>query len=151
MAINVLLYFQYLFIFFQVPLCVIYSIFFLLLGPHRWHMEVPRLAAESELTLTAYVTDTAMLDVSCIWFLHCSLGQCQIRNPLSEARDRTCIFTDTSQVLNPLSKWELLHYYFYIVMINSVSFAPQCLVDLLCTDSKLNKRSISSFCLIMTM
>ena len=29
-------------------------------------MEVPRLAAESELTLTAYVTDTAMLDVSCI-------------------------------------------------------------------------------------
>ena len=35
--------------------------------------------------------------------LCCSLEQCQILNPLSEARDRICILMDISQVLNPLS------------------------------------------------
>ena len=35
--------------------------------------------------------------------LHHSSRQCQILNPLGEARDQTCILMDTSQVLNPLS------------------------------------------------
>ena len=39
--------------------------------------------------------------------LNCNLchssRQCQILNPLSEARDQTFILMDTSQVLNPLS------------------------------------------------
>ena len=40
------------------------SIFFLFffLGLHLWHMEVPRLGAESELWLLAYTTATATLD-----------------------------------------------------------------------------------------
>ena len=66
-------------------------------------MEVPRLWIESELQLWAYTTATATRDLSHICGLHHSLWQCQILNPLSEARYQTCILVDTSQVLNPLS------------------------------------------------
>ena len=60
-------------------------------------MEVPRL--ESELQLLAYATATATQDPSCIWDLHHSLQQCQILNPLSEARDQASILINTSRVL----------------------------------------------------
>ena len=33
--------------------------FYLFIGPHLWHMEVPRLGIESELQLPAYATATA--------------------------------------------------------------------------------------------
>ena len=51
---------------------------FCFLGPHVWHMEVPRLGVESELLLPAYTTATAM------WIL----------NPLSKVRDQTRVLTD---------------------------------------------------------
>ena len=79
----------------------LYSIFFLVLlisffflvflGPHPWHMEVPRLGVESELQLPAYTTATEMPDLSCVCDLHHSSWQHRIFNPLSNARDRTCI------------------------------------------------------------
>ena len=68
---------------------------FCFLGLHLWHMEVPRLGAESELHLLAYTTATAMRDSSCI----CS-QQRQILKPLNEARDWTWILMDTSWVCN---------------------------------------------------
>ena len=37
-------------------------------------------------------------DLSCVFDLHQSLWQCQILNPLSEARDRTLVLMHTSQV-----------------------------------------------------
>ena len=37
---------------------------FVFLGPHLWHMEVPRLGVETELLLPAYTTTTAMQDPS---------------------------------------------------------------------------------------
>ena len=49
--------------------------FFVFLGPHLWHMEVPRLGVESELQLLTYTTAIAMPDPSCICELHCSLRQ----------------------------------------------------------------------------
>ena len=61
-------------------------------------MEGPRLGVKLELQLPAYVTVTAMLDLSCIWDLHHSSAQRQILNPLSEARDQTRIPMDTSWV-----------------------------------------------------
>ena len=73
---------------------------FFFLGPHPWHMEVPRLGAESELQLPGYATATATLDLSCLWNLHHSSWQCWIFNALSEARDQTHILMDTSQVHN---------------------------------------------------
>ena len=62
-----------------------------------------RPGVESELQLPAYATATAIPDLSLICNLHRSLWQCRILNPLSESRDRTHIFVDTSPVLNPLS------------------------------------------------
>ena len=46
---------------------------------------------------------TATMDPRCICDLHHSLWQCQVLNPLSEARDQTHILIDTSHVLNQLS------------------------------------------------
>ena len=54
-----------------------------------WHMEVPRLGVEWELQLLAYATATV------VWDLRCNLGQLGILNPLSKARDQTCILADT--------------------------------------------------------
>ena len=68
------------------------------LGPHLWHMEVPRIGVESELQLPAYTTATATRDPSCIFDLQHSSQQHQILNPLSEARDRTCVLMDTKEV-----------------------------------------------------
>ena len=50
-------------------------------------MEVSRLGVESELQLPAYTTTTATQDPSRICKLHHNTRQCQILNPLSEARD----------------------------------------------------------------
>ena len=61
--------------------------FFGFLGLHSWHMEVPQLGVESELQLLAYATASAPWDPSHIFDLHHSSWQCQILNPLSEARD----------------------------------------------------------------
>ena len=47
--------------------------------------EVPRLGVQSELQLPAYTT--AKQDLSCFCNLHHTSWQCQILNPLSEARD----------------------------------------------------------------
>ena len=64
-------------------------------------MEIPRLEAESDLQLPDYTT--AMWDLSHVCDLHHRSWQCQIPNPLSEARNQTCILMDTSQVWNSLS------------------------------------------------
>ena len=66
-------------------------------------MEVSRLGAESGLQLPAYASAMAMPDLSHVCDLHHSSQQRQILNPLSEAKDQTCILMDTSQVHNPLS------------------------------------------------
>ena len=47
------------------------------LGPHPWHMEVPRLGIDLELQLLAYTTATATQDP-----------------PLSEAKNRTHVLMD---------------------------------------------------------
>ena len=78
----------------------IFILFFCFIGPHPQHMKVPRLGVKSELQLLAYTTATAMWDPCCIFSLYHSSWQHQILNLLSEARDRTPIFMDTSQVHN---------------------------------------------------
>ena len=42
------------------PLIYYIFIYLVLLGPHMWHMEVPRLGVKSELQLLTYTTATAM-------------------------------------------------------------------------------------------
>ena len=67
------------------------------LGLHPWHTEAPRQGAESELQLPAYATATATGYLSRIFHLHHSSQQRRSLNPLSEARNRTRIFMDTSR------------------------------------------------------
>jgi len=68
--------------------------FFFFLGPHLWHMEVPRLGVNLELQLPAYTTATMIPDPSHVYDLHHSSWQRRILNPLSGARDRTCIIME---------------------------------------------------------
>ena len=67
--------------------CLFVFLFFCFLEPHLQHMEVPRLGVESELQLLACAIATAMPDLSHLCDLHHSSQQCQMLNPLSEARD----------------------------------------------------------------
>ena len=60
--------------------------FFFFLGLYPWHMEVPRLGFKSELQLPAYTTARTQ-DPNHVCDLHHSSQQCQVLNPLSEARD----------------------------------------------------------------
>ena len=53
------------------------AIFFVSLGPHPWHMEVPRLGVESELQLPADTTAAATREPNHICNLHHSSQQCQ--------------------------------------------------------------------------
>ena len=65
------------------------------------HVEVPRLGVESELQLLAYlayVTAAELSNPSRVCNLHHSSWQCWILDPLSEARDGTCILMDTSWI-----------------------------------------------------
>ena len=80
-----------------VHVCVYFFLFFFL-GPHPWHVEVPRLGVESELQLLAYATATATPDPTCLCNLYHSSEQHWILNPLNKAKDRTRILMETSQV-----------------------------------------------------
>ena len=84
--------FLFLFLFFVVLAC---------LGTHLRPIEVPRLGAESERQLSCQSAPQPQHTES--YDLCLSLCQCQILNPLSEARDWTPILMDTSQVHNLLS------------------------------------------------
>ena len=87
------------------PCGFIYLFFYLscFLWPHLWHIKVPRLGFELELQLPACTTATATQDPSGVCHLRHSSRQPQTLNPLSEARDQTCIHMGTSWVCHPLS------------------------------------------------
>ena len=63
---------------------------FVFLGPHPLHMEA---GVELELQPLAYATAIAEPDLSTC-NLHHSSHQCQILNPLSKARDQTCVLME---------------------------------------------------------
>ena len=77
---------------------IVFGFVCLFFGLHPWHLEVPRLGVELELQLPAYVIATAMQVPRHICNLHHSSLQCQILNPLSEARDGIHIFMEPSRV-----------------------------------------------------
>ena len=85
-------------------------------------MEFPRLGVEMELQLLA--TGTATWDPSCVCDLHHSSWQNWILNSLSEARDSTSVFMDTSWVCNPLSRNRNS-----LIFIFIISFAMQKLAS----------------------
>ena len=64
-----------------------FFLFFVFLGLHLRHLEIPRLEVESQLYLPACTTATAMQDPSLVCDLYHRSQQRQILNSLSEARD----------------------------------------------------------------
>ena len=61
-------------------------------------MDVPRLGVELELQTLAYTTAPVTWDLSHVFDPQNSSQQCWILNPLSKARNQTCLLTDTSQI-----------------------------------------------------
>ena len=109
----------------------LFFVLFFFLGPHPWHMEIPRLGVQLELQLPAYTTATATPDPTRICDLHHSSRQSWILNPLSKAWDRTCILMDTSQICfhwatrGTLGKLFLISFsYTFLVPGHSLSFFP---------------------------
>jgi len=78
--------------------CFFFFLPFVFLGLYPWHIEVPRLGVKLKLQLLTYTTATAMWSLSYICKLHHSSQQCRILNPLSKARDWTCILMDAGQI-----------------------------------------------------
>ena len=66
------------------------------LGPHPWHMEIPRQGVESELELLSYVTAIATRDPSRICDLHHRSQQCRILSKV--ARDLSHVLMVASLV-----------------------------------------------------
>ena len=113
---------------------LIWNLFFLsfFLELQLQHMDVPRLRVKLELQLLAYTTSIATRDPSHMCNLHRSSWQCQILNPLSEARDGTHTLMDTTWVHNLLSHirnslgypfylWQSTFYYSYEYFFTYVS------------------------------
>ena len=71
---------------------------FVFFKPPPQHMEFPRLGVELELQLPACATATATWDPSHVCYLHHSSWQWWILNPLSKARNQTCVLVDASQI-----------------------------------------------------
>ena len=75
----------------------IFCLFFFFLGPHLWHMAVPRLRVESELAAGLHHSYSHTKSEH-VCDLHQSSWEGWILNPLSQARDRTCLFMDISRI-----------------------------------------------------
>ena len=107
------------------PDLILSFFFFFFLRSHLQHMEVPRLEGKSELQLLAYTTATATRDPSRICNLQHSSRQHQMLNPLSKARDPTCILTDTMSGSQPAKPQQKLP--------RSYSFKPaKCRQSIVC-------------------
>ena len=75
-------------------------------------MEVPRLGVKLELQVLAYAMATATPDPSRVCNLHRSSWQHQILNPLSQARDQTCVLMDTVRFISAEPRQELQRFPF---------------------------------------
>ena len=74
----------------------IFFFFYHFLGPHLQHMEVSGLGIQLELKLLATDTKCRIRAMSTIYTT--AHGNARFPSPLSEARDQTCILTDTSRI-----------------------------------------------------
>ena len=105
-----------------VCLFVLFCFVLVFVGLHPWHTEDPRLGAEADLQVPAYITATATRDLSLTCNLHHRSRQRHILNPLSEARDQTCILMDSSWILNTTEPPRELRISFQISRLSNLFF-----------------------------
>ena len=99
MAVIFLFVFCFFVVLFLFGFLILVLVFvFCLLGPHQQCVEVPRLEVKWKLYPLAYTTALAMPDLSHICDLHHSSQPHWIFNPLSKAKDQTCVLMDASQI-----------------------------------------------------
>ena len=75
-----------------------YFLFFVFLGLHPWNMEIPRARGQIGATAASLFHSHSNARSELHLNLYHSSGQCQILNPLIEARCWTPIFMDTSRI-----------------------------------------------------
>ena len=75
-----------------------FGLLFFCFSANPRHMEVPRLGVQSELQLLAFTTATATQDPSRVCDPYHNSCQRRILHPLSEAKDRTRVLMDDSQI-----------------------------------------------------
>ena len=96
--------------------CLFVCLFLLFRVTHIW--KFPDLGSNQS---CSSATVTATLDLSCIYDLHHSSQQCWIPEPLSEARDQTCILRDTSWIHFPCATTAIpVLFYFFDVKVNGI-------------------------------
>ena len=75
---------------------------FCFLGPHPWHMEVPRIGVESKLNRSCScqpMPQAQQLGIQAVSVTYATApSNARFSNPLSEARDQICVLMDTSQI-----------------------------------------------------
>ena len=109
--------------------------FFGFLGPHLWHMEVPRLGIELlELQLQAYATATVMPDLNCVCEYTTALGSARSLTHCVR-RDRTCILMDTSWIRLCCTTKGIPVEHFFHVLICHVFFLSELSVIFVCSCS----------------
>ena len=91
--------------------------FFFFSGPHPQHVEVSRQGVKWELQLPTYTSAIAMRDPSHVCDPHHSSQQCRIFDPMSEARDQTCVLMDTGQFVSTEPQQELPSWYFLVCVL----------------------------------
>ena len=103
----------------------IFFFFFVFLGPHPRHMEIPRLGVTLELQLPAYTTATSTPDLRHVCDLHHSSRQRWILNPLSKARIEPASSWIPVTFVSAKSRWELLDFIFLNKIISPTNvFLP---------------------------
>ena len=99
---------------FQLWFNISLSLFFFL-GPHLWHMDIPRPGVELELQLPAYATATATGNPSCSCNPHHSPWQRQITESLSKARCRTCMLRDATRIYSCCATAGTPLFFFFLI------------------------------------
>ena len=94
--------------------------FLVFFWPSPRHIEVPKLGVELELQPPAYIRATATPDPSRLCDLHYSSRQCQIFNPLSEARDRTHNLVFPSQIRCCYATTGIAHFTFFRALLTGL-------------------------------
>ena len=101
----------------------LFCFFFCFLGPHLWHMDVPRLGLESVLRLPVYTIATKrQIQATSVTYTTVH-GSARSLTHWVRAKDWTCILMDASRVQNPLSHNRNFPFFSPLILLVSSGWA----------------------------